>query len=240
MENENKYNNSNKDIEENNQEGLVNNLNNDLEKNIESKLNESKKPNYFKSTKEKHNQNNQHNQKNDKDFISKNQYEKEVEEFNLKINKLNEQNEELKYDIKRIAAEFDNYQKRMKNEIQTIRKFANQDLIAQFSNIINMFDLALKSSKDDDPLKEGVFMIKNMFLDILKNNGVSFFDPINEKYDYRCHEALFSEKTNNKEDDSKIVEVFENGMKIEDKIIKVAKVKILIYEEPKDDCQEDK
>lgn len=165
----------------------------------------------------------------------KNKAQKKTKETLTEVDILKAENEALKDDLKRIAAEFDNYQKRIKLEMQNAKKFANQDIIIELSNILNTFDLALKSAQDDDPLKQGVIMIKTMFINVLENNNVKFLDPVNKTFDYKLHEAVFTQKTSNKIDDNKIVEVYEKGLLLENRIIKPAKVKILIYEEPNKD-----
>ena len=149
-----------------------------------------------------------------------------IEENNF----LKERNESLENDIKRIAADFDNYQKRMKNESSNIKNRTIRDLLIDFSSLLSSFDLALSNAKEDDPLSKGVKMLRSMYISLIEKHGGQIVDPLHDKFDYQLHEAIGKENTLDVDKDNLIIEVYEKGLKFRDIVIKPAKVKILTYE----------
>ncbi|MFH1521722.1 MAG: nucleotide exchange factor GrpE [archaeon] len=126
-------------------------------------------------------------------------------------------NDECFEQMQRLQAEFENFRKRTEKERQAIFLNANEDLIVKLLGILDNFELALKHIDD-----KGINMIYSELYTILENEGLK---PIKAegKFDPRIHEALIQEEG---EEDEKIIEEFQKGYMLNDKVIRHSKVKI--------------
>ncbi|MDR1948724.1 MAG: nucleotide exchange factor GrpE [Spirochaetaceae bacterium] len=139
----------------------------------------------------------------------------------------------------RKAADFENFRKRMNREKQEAIDFANQALLLELIPIIDDFERAIKSaetvgstSQDFKNLYEGIAMIEKRLVSQLENKwGLKRFDSAGESFDPNRHEAIMVEKS--VEITEPIVrEDFIKGYTLKDRIVRSAKVKVLMPENP--------
>ena len=91
----------------------------------------------------------------------------------------------------RLQADFENFRKRAQREKDEARQFANQSLIEKQLPILDNFEMALAAAKDADPaLRDGVQMIYDQLLGILRDSGVETIDATGEEFDPNLHEAI--------------------------------------------------
>ncbi len=125
----------------------------------------------------------------------------------------------------RVVAEYDNYRKRTAKEKEAIYPEAKVSVVAEILPIIDNLERALSAAKADDPLFEGVKMILKQFEDALKNIGVEAICAVGEQFDPKFHNAVM-----HIDDDSygenEIVEEFQKGYKLGDRIIRYSMVKV--------------
>ena len=145
--------------------------------------------------------------------------EKKLESDELKQENQEEKSKEEKYleQLQRLQAEFENYQKRTDKEKQEILKNANQDLIIQLLGILDNFELALKHTTD-----KGIEMIYSELYSILEKQGLKKIKA-EGKFDPELHEVLIQEEGKK---DGIILEEFQKGYTLNDKLIRPSKVKI--------------
>ena len=128
----------------------------------------------------------------------------------------------------RIQAEFDNYKKRLEKEKIEFIKFANSDIILEMLKILDDFERAVeagKSKHDFDILYKGVEMIWNDLKEFLKQKGLKEIEAKGKPFDPHEHEAMMQEETDD-EPEGQVVEEFQKGYKINDRVIRPAKVKV--------------
>lgn len=128
----------------------------------------------------------------------------------------------------RLQADFENHRKRLVREKEEFLKFANVGLLEALIPVLDNFDLALLHARQDhDPkhIVQGVEMIRKMFGDVLKKQGIEVMEPLNEKFDPHKHEAIAFEETDNKEE-GMIVAVIQAGYLLHGRLIRPATVKI--------------
>lgn len=135
------------------------------------------------------------------------------------IDKLKEQLADYEDQLKRLQAEFENYQKRVAKEQKDFVCFANEKLIAELLTIMDDFEKALPSVKD-----EGIKMIYIKLSKLLSDQGVKPIKSKGEKFDTFKHEVLCTQESNGDED--MIVEEIQKGYEMNGKVIRYAKVKI--------------
>jgi molecular chaperone GrpE len=157
---------------------------------------------------------------------------------------LEAQTAELRDQYLRKAAEFENFRKRMNQEKQTAIDFANQSLLLDLIPIMDDFDRALKSgvpASGGAPAEEaggqgfagfyeGIAMIAKRLASQLENKwGLKSFDSAGEAFDPNRHEAIMMEKSAEAEEPV-VLEEFLKGYTLKDRVIRSAKVKVLMPE----------
>jgi molecular chaperone GrpE len=146
--------------------------------------------------------------------------DKEIEELKGKVNELND-----KY--LRLSAEFDNYRKRTLKERTDLLKTAGGETLVSLLPVIDDLERALQSiekATEVEPVKEGIGLIYNKFKEFMKNKGLVEVDALNQPFDTDLHEALTKIPAPNEDLKGKVVDVIQKGYRIEDKIIRYAKV----------------
>ncbi len=128
----------------------------------------------------------------------------------------------------RLAAEYDNFRKRTARQFASISESAIEDFALELLNILDNFERALSvdtEKTDAESLKKGVELIFGQLADLLKKKGVEPFDSVGEQFDPNYHEAMMTVETD-EHDDGTIVSEFSKGYKLEDKVLRHAKVSV--------------
>ena len=157
----------------------------------------------------------------------------ESEKADIKVNqedlfKKQAEVEEYKDKLLRLHAEFDNFKKRVIKEKQDYIKFANDVLILELLYIFDNFERALAAAdktQDFKVLHQGVEMILLQMQGFLKERGLEKIKTMGELFDPNRHEALEQIEQDNCEDNV-IVEEFQPGYSLNDRVVRPAKVKV--------------
>lgn len=125
----------------------------------------------------------------------------------------------------RITAEYANFRKRSEKEKQDAYVFAKSETIKELLPVIDNLERALASESEDyESLKKGVEITFNSLVDTLGKLGVEIFGAPGEEFDPNLHNAVMHIEDENYKN-GEIVDVFQKGYKINDKIIRPAMVK---------------
>ncbi len=134
--------------------------------------------------------------------------------------------EEYLNNWKRTAADFENYKKRRDKESQELVQFAQEVTVVKMLPTLESLEQALKLSPEDERFKtwsEGVVKIVQQLEKVLLDMGVEKIKTVGEKFDPALHEAV---ETVDGEKSGIITEEVQSGYKLNDKIIRPAKVKV--------------
>ena len=142
----------------------------------------------------------------------------EVNEFEQKYNDVNE-----KY--MRTLAEYDNYRKRTIKEKETIYPEAKAIVIEKILPVIDNFARALESAENKDAFYEGIVMLKKQFDDTLASLGVEEIKAVGEEFNPELHNAVMH-VDDEEQGENVIVEEFQKGYKIGDRVIRHSMVKV--------------
>jgi len=159
-------------------------------------------------------------------FISS--FKKEIEDRDKKIN-------ELKDISVRLAADFENYRKRVQKEKVEYTKFANKDLILDILPIMDNFDRAIETIERanlDGTAKEiftGVKLIYKELESVLLKHGVEKFNTEGKVFDPNINEVIeFSEVEIDEGEEGDFVDKeFLKPYKMHDQVIRHGKVKVV-------------
>jgi molecular chaperone GrpE len=138
--------------------------------------------------------------------------------------------------ILRLQADFENTRKRMDRDKQEFVKFANEGIILELLNILDDLErtVNLAETHKDSPevFLKGIEMILAHLYEMLKEYGVKPIEAEGKIFDPHCHEALM--QVENKDlPEHTIVEELQKGYKLNDRVIRTAKVKVSKKEEEK-------
>lgn len=139
--------------------------------------------------------------------------------------KLQEQIEVLNDRLLRTAAEYDNFRRRSQREKDEIYPRATVAAVAQFVPVLDNFERALSTPCADEDFKKGVEMIHQSFQDALKKLGIEEFAEAGDPFDPEMHNAVMHIEDSSL-DASVIVEVFQKGYRLGDRVIRHAMVKV--------------
>ncbi len=132
--------------------------------------------------------------------------------------------EELKERMLRIAAEFDNYKKRVKRDIDEAESMGKAALIRDMLPVIDEFELAIlaiNGSKDSNVIIKGVEMLYSNLMDRLEREGLRAMD-VGKVFDPYKHEIMMVRETD--KEDGTIIEVVKKGYMFNNKLLRPASV----------------
>lgn len=140
-----------------------------------------------------------------------------------------EENQILKDQLIRLAADFDNFRKRTARQIDDNRKAVLEQVILDFLEVTDNFDRALESAKtaeDMSSIVSGIEQLSKQFFSILEKYGV---EKVNSEkaseFDPHRHEAIQHVETSEVPDNT-IVEVYKSGYVLNSKVIRPAMVSV--------------
>lgn len=182
--------------------------------------------NAMNSTSEKQNEQKIETSKPEED-ASKTDESSELAKAKAEIETLKAQVAESKDRYVRLMAEFDNFRRRTAKEQLDLIDTANAKLLEKLSEVLDNFERAAhpdnNKQKDYDAFAKGIQMIHDQFAKILKDAGLEQLDPIGEPFDPNYHEALMRQASD-KIPESHVIQVFQKGYKLKNKLLKTAKV----------------
>jgi molecular chaperone GrpE len=138
---------------------------------------------------------------------------------------LRRENEQLRDQLLRKAAEFENYRKRMERDRQQAGIDAAAAVLKGLVPTLDNLDRALESAGGESSLREGVELIRRELLTFLEGHGVRVENPVGERFDPTRHQALSHEPAPGHPEGT-IVEVFHKGYVYKDRLLRPALVKV--------------
>ena len=142
-----------------------------------------------------------------------------------------DQTNDLKEQLLRSLAENENLRKRTIKDIEQIKKFGHISLIRDFLNVVDNLDRAVRSITQEKEtldtnaknLIDGVEIVLKEMNTLLDKNQIKKIEPLNEKFDYNYHQAMF-EAPSKEHDDGIITEVIQPGYVLHDRLVRPAMV----------------
>ena len=129
-------------------------------------------------------------------------------------------------DLKRVAAEFENYRKRVLRDQESLVARAHERLVKELLPVLDGLDRALDaaarhSGGDSQKLEEGVRLVHKELADALSREGLAEIET-NGRFDPHVHEALLSQPSEAEE--GSIIEVVQKGYVLGDRVVRPARV----------------
>jgi molecular chaperone GrpE len=123
----------------------------------------------------------------------------------------------------RTQADFENYRKRMSREASGALARGIAKLAKELLPALDSLDRALEGAAQDDPLLDGVRLVRSELSAALARVGVERFSPCGERFDPAQHEAMAVRESEDAESGA-VIEVYQAGYRMGDTIIRPARV----------------
>ncbi|HSG08359.1 MAG TPA: nucleotide exchange factor GrpE [Longimicrobiales bacterium] len=130
----------------------------------------------------------------------------------------------------RLAAEFNNYRRRVENERTEMWSRAQADLVSKFLDVLD--DLQRVAGLDltnatVEAIMEGIDLVDRKFMRVLADVGVEVLDPAGESFSPETMEAMMRVPAESEEDDGKVDQVFQKGYTLRGQLVRPARVSVL-------------
>lgn len=157
----------------------------------------------------------------------------DLEALSQKLQDLEAQEAELNQRLLRLQADFDNYRRRTRKEIQENIVRANEELIDELLPVIDNFERALvpREGASAESIRTGVELVYRQFLDILGKEGLTPIETVGEPFDPHVHDAALVETTCDPALDNHVVQELQKGYCFGDRVLRAAVVKVAKIED---------
>jgi molecular chaperone GrpE len=128
--------------------------------------------------------------------------------------------------LQRTRADFENYQKRNQREREQERKYMVGSVLLDLLPVLDNLEratLAAKQAGETGPLVQGVAMVHNQFLELLRRYHVTPIDAQGKPFDPNLHQAVMQQPAAGKPPNT-VLQVVEQGYLLHDRVLRPAKV----------------
>ena len=125
----------------------------------------------------------------------------------------------------RLLAEYDNYRKRSQREKDSLYADIKADTLLKFLPVYDNLVRALNQPTEDEAYRKGIEMIMTQFCTTMEKLGVEKIESLGKTFDPTLHNAVMHVDDETR-GENEIVEVFQEGFRLGDKVIRFAMVKV--------------
>ena len=125
----------------------------------------------------------------------------------------------------RVCAEYDNFRRRSQKEKEALYGDIKADVLLKFLPVYDNLVRALSQPTTDEAYRKGVEMIMGQFVATMEKLGVEKIESLGHSFDPNLHNAVMHVDDEEK-GENEIVEVFQEGFKCGEKVIRFAMVKV--------------
>ena len=151
--------------------------------------------------------------------------EQAVAELEERLALLERERDEYLADLKRVAAEFDNFRKRAARDHESLVSRAHERLVKELLPVLDDLERALVAAEEHEEakLEEGVRLVHRELRSALAKEGLVEIET-EGAFDPHVHEALLTQPSD--QPDGAILEVIQKGYRLGDRVLRPARVVI--------------
>lgn len=134
----------------------------------------------------------------------------------------------LKEQLKRVAADSENYRKRLDANFERRVENAKEDIFRSLLTVVDHLEMAVDAAAkggDLPALRQGVELVLRDALKMLENYKVSALETVGQPFDPSCHEAVMVEEREDLPDDTVSME-FKKGYRMGDRLLRPSMVRV--------------
>jgi molecular chaperone GrpE len=149
----------------------------------------------------------------------------QMEELEERLAKAEQERDEYLADLQRVAADFENYRKRVARDQESLVARAHERLVKELLPVLDDLERAMQAAQkhEEAKLEEGVQLVHRELEEALAREGLVEIET-NGKFDPHVHEALLSQPSDAEE--GAIIEVLQKGYRLGDRVLRPARVVI--------------
>jgi len=147
----------------------------------------------------------------------------ELEALRDRLTALEAERDELVHDLKRVAADFDNYRKRAARDQESLVARAHERLVKELLPVLDDLERALVAAEEHEEVKlvEGVQLVHRELVSALSKEGLVEIDA-DGRFDPHVHEALLAQPSDAEE--GSVIQVIQKGYRLGDRVLRPARV----------------
>ena len=151
-----------------------------------------------------------------------------VEELERRLADAEQQAQEYLGKYRQAAQEFEEARARMRKELSKDAERSRREVLINLLEVVDNLDRAIDAAQGstDDPLLQGVEMVRQQFLAKLEGFGVKRIESQGALFDPRLHEAVTMVEAPGPDADGRIVGVIAHGYRIGDEVLRPALVAV--------------
>jgi molecular chaperone GrpE len=144
-------------------------------------------------------------------------------ELAKQLEELEAERDEYLADLQRVAAEFENYRKRVARDQEHLAARAHERLVKELLPVLDDLERALEAAEEHEEarLEEGVRLVQRELQEALAKEGLVEIET-NGRFDPHVHEALLSQPSD--KDEGSVLEVLQKGYRLGDRVLRPARV----------------
>ncbi|HUB72762.1 MAG TPA: nucleotide exchange factor GrpE [Solirubrobacteraceae bacterium] len=124
----------------------------------------------------------------------------------------------------RTQADFENYRKRVAKDAAVAQERGAVALAKELLPALDNLDRAIEHAADDDPLLQGVRLVRSEMAAALARAGIESFSPVGEQFDPSLHEAVATAPAPGGQPGGTVLEVYQAGYRCREHVIRPARV----------------
>lgn len=151
-----------------------------------------------------------------------------LEEANAKISELEKNLEEMENKYLRLHADFENFRRRSRLDLEASQKYRAQSLVEDLLPALDNFGRALKvetKSEEAQSILKGMEMVYKSILSALEKEGVQPIEAEGKEFDPHVHQAVMQVKDENYPSNT-VIEELQKGYMLKDRVIRPSMVKV--------------
>jgi molecular chaperone GrpE len=128
----------------------------------------------------------------------------------------------------RAIADFQNFRRRTQQEMTQFRQLAAEGLISALLPVMDNFERTvqhLEAGADAETMLTAIRAVEKQFRGVLQGQNLKRIPSVGEPFDPELHEAVGIAKSEEHPDET-VVEEFEPGYRLGDRVIRPAKVRV--------------
>ena len=152
--------------------------------------------------------------------------ESDIEKLQKQLSGAESMMNSYKDQLLRLAAEFENFKKRVEVDKADFVKFSNERIIKDLIPVLQDFERALSNNtqnSETESFRKGVELIYQKFYKLLEDKGLKPIESLGKEFDVMYHDVLMQVPRNDVKPDT-IIEEVERGYTLHGKVVRHAKV----------------
>jgi molecular chaperone GrpE len=150
----------------------------------------------------------------------------DAESLQKQLEGLRKEKDDVFAKLQRVAADYDNYQKRSSKQITDNVAYEKDKIVKSLLPVLDNFEYILANTScgaADETLLKGVKIIYDQMLDVLKGHGIEQVKSAGEQFNPAHHEAITHRSENSKEE-GLVLEELQKGYKLNGRLIRASRV----------------